>query len=155
LSQTLPFPKQKSSSAVAATTDYAAATPTVSRAVAAAKACRADSFNALLEEKVRRQAELRAVLAAVSDAEVDGSVHVEDVAPAAVAEGVVRGAAGRRKRRRERAARLAAAIAAAGEQSVVPGIGPVTEYQAVVVASACSGVMSHALVFGDFDEEED
>jgi hypothetical protein len=122
--------------------------------VTPAKARRADSFNALLAQKVRRQAELRAVMAAVADAEADGSVYVEDV-PAAVAEGVVRGAAGRRKRRRERAVRLAAAIAAAGEQSLVPGIGPVTEYQAVVVASACSGVMSHALVFEDFNEEED
>jgi hypothetical protein len=120
-----------------------------------AKASRADSFNALLEEKVRRQAELRAVMAAVADAEADDSVHAEDVAPAAVAEGVVRGAAGRRKRRRERAVRLAAAITAAGEQSLVPGIGPVTEYQAVVVASACSGVMSHALVFEEFDEDEE
>jgi hypothetical protein len=102
-----------------------------------------------------RQAELRAVMAAESDAEADGSVHAEEVAPAAVAEGVVRGAAGRRKRRRERAVRLAAAIAAAGEQSLVPGIGPVTEYQAVVVASACSGIKSHALVLDDFEEEED
>jgi hypothetical protein len=123
--------------------------------VTPAKASRADRLDALLEEKVRRQAELRAAMAAVSDAEVDGSVHVEDVGLAAVAEGVVRGAAGRRMRRRERAVRLAAATAAAGEQSLVPGIGPVTEYQAVVVASACSGIMSHALVFEEFDEEED
>jgi hypothetical protein len=79
------------------------------------------------------------------------------MAPAAVANVVVRGAAGRRQRRRDRAARLAAAVAVA-DVAVLSGdglvYGPVTEYQAGVVASARSGVRSHALVLVDEAEEE-